>query len=163
MKNKILVLLFLGVISLSACLKDNNTYVDPGKVINEQFTKDSLLMSQFIIDEDIDTSGVVYGILYQILEPGAGNHVYTQNSKITVKYKGRLLNGTVFDETTGGAERNFILGGLIRGWQIGLQKIQKGGKIRLIIPSFYGYGSTPRNGIPANSVLDFEIELTNVE
>jgi len=155
-------LIFLGIIGLSGCLKNDNVEIDTGKQIQEQYTKDSILMSQFILDEAIDTSGVRAGVLYQIIEPGTGNHVYTANSKVTVKYQGRLLNGTVFDETEETA-RIFTLGELIGGWQIGLQLIQPGGKIRLIVPSYYGYGTTPKADIPANSVLDFDIELIEVE
>jgi len=32
-------------------------------------------------------------------------------------------------------------------------------RIRLIIPSALGYGSVAQSGIPANSVLDFTIDL----
>ncbi len=161
MKKSFWILFFTGVIALSGCLKSNNLEIDTGKQIQEQFTKDSVLMSQFIVAEGIDTSGVKFGVLYQIIEPGDGEQV-NDNSVIKVKYEGRLLNGTVFDKT-GETPQIFSLGGLIPGWRIGIPLIRKGGKIRLIIPSYYGYGSTPRNGIPANSVLDFDIELVKEE
>ena len=40
--------------------------------------------------------------------------------------------------------------------------IQKGGKIRLLIPSGYAYGSQAQTQIPGNSILDFTIELIDV-
>jgi FKBP-type peptidyl-prolyl cis-trans isomerase FkpA len=52
---------------------------------------------------------------------------------------------------------------LIIGWQIGIPYIQKGGKIRLLIPSYYGYGNRAAGSIPANSILDFTITLSNVQ
>ncbi|MNL47460.1 FKBP-type peptidyl-prolyl cis-trans isomerase FkpA precursor [compost metagenome] len=77
-------------------------------------------------------------------------------------YAGRVLGETkTFDSATGNT-RPFTLGGLIAGWQIGIPYIQKGGKIRLFIPSQYAYGNSAMPGIPANSVLDFNIELTEV-
>lgn len=163
MKKSFWILIFAGIIGLSGCLKNNDVEIDTEAQIREQYqyTKDSLLMSQFIVDEEIDTSGVKFGVLYEIIEPGTGSYVYTPNSKVTVKYKGRLLNGTVFDQSE--TEKTFILGELIGGWQIGLQLVQQGGKIRLIVPSYYGYGASSKGIIPANSVLDFDIELTKVE
>lgn len=161
MKKSYWFLIFLGIIGLSGCLKNDNVEIDNSKQIFEQYTKDSVLMSNFIVDKAIDTSGVTYGILYQIIEPGNGEQV-NDNSVIKVKYEGRLLNGTVFDKTEESA-RVFSLRELIPGWRIGIPLIRKGGKIRLIVPSYYGYGTTPRTGIPANSVLDFDIELVKEE
>lgn len=162
MKKSFWFLLFLITVGLSACLKDKNAPLDSDKKIREQYTKDSLLMSDFIVDNNIDTSGSKYGILYQIKEPGTGQHVYTVNSRVKVKYEGRLLNGTVFDKTKEDAVP-FTLGNLIPGWYYGIPLIQKGGKIRLIVPSYYAYGTSQNGSIPANSVLDFDIELIDVE
>ena len=57
---------------------------------------------------------------------------------------------------------SFNLLELIQGWQKGLPLVKKGGKIKLIIPPSLGYGATPQQGIPANSVLVFDIELVGV-
>jgi FKBP-type peptidyl-prolyl cis-trans isomerase FkpA len=162
MKKYFFLFALLGTVVLSACLKNDDSQLDDDKKIREQFTKDSILMSNFIVAEGIDTSGVRGGLLYEIITPGTGNHVYNANSQVTVKYEGRLLNGTVFDKTTNDAV-TFRLGQLVSGWQIGIPLIQKGGKIRLIVPSYYGYGTATQAKIPANSVLDFDIELIDVK
>ncbi|HET8828665.1 MAG TPA: FKBP-type peptidyl-prolyl cis-trans isomerase, partial [Pelobium sp.] len=73
---------------------------------------------------------------------------------------GKLLGGASFDQ---GESKQFLLGNLIAGWRLGIPKIRTGGKIRLIIPSGYGYGDVAKQGIPANSILDFEIELKEIE
>ncbi|XHR93659.1 FKBP-type peptidyl-prolyl cis-trans isomerase [Mucilaginibacter sp. UC70_90] len=63
---------------------------------------------------------------------------------------------------------SFILpiywGGVIKGWQLGIPQIKPGGKVRLLIPSRYAYGPYAQDSIhlPANSVLDFQIQLYNV-
>ena len=85
----------------------------------------------------------------------------TPSNIITVKYKGYLLDGTVFDQNTTGVD--FRLGSLIRGWQIGFQKFKKGGKGKLLIPSALGYGSAAQGNIPKNSVLIFDVELVDIK
>ena len=59
-------------------------------------------------------------------------------------------------------QTGWTLGSLIPGWQIGLPLIQKGGEIKLIVPSSlaYGCGSGP---LPPNSVLYFDIHLVDVQ
>jgi len=39
--------------------------------------------------------------------------------------------------------------------------VPTGSKVKLIIPPEKGYGSAARTGIPANSVLVFDIELAS--
>ena len=147
----ILLIAFLG---FSACKKDN--YIDP----REQFGRDTISINQFIEGNNIDAIKDPYGVYYQIVEPGTGTVTPNASYIVTVKYTGRLLNGTVFDQSD---SLRYPLAGLIAGWQIGVPKIKEGGKVRLLIPSYYGYGSNANGGIPANSVLDFDIELKKVE
>ncbi len=99
---------------------------------------------------------------YQILNPGTGA-TPTDLSKVFVAYTGKLLNGTVFDAQPNAGATGWQLGGLIDGWRIGLPLIKKGGKIRLVIPSAYGYGCKTQGSIPSNSVLYFEIDLIDVQ
>jgi FKBP-type peptidyl-prolyl cis-trans isomerase FkpA len=102
------------------------------------------------------------GVYYQVINQGSGA-VPTTGSRVDVKYTGKLLNGTVFDSQTNSSMTGWILGNLIPGWQIGIPLIQKGGYIKLIIPSSLCYGCNGSGPIPANSVLYFEIELTDVQ
>ena len=101
------------------------------------------------------------GIYYQIIDAGTGA-TPAPTSVLTVNYTGKFLNGTTFDQTTT-SPAQFPLNGVIEGWQIGLPLIKKGGKIRLLIPSAYGYGCNDYQSIPGNSVLDFYIELLDVK
>jgi FKBP-type peptidyl-prolyl cis-trans isomerase FkpA len=83
-----------------------------------------------------------------------------------VKYKGQLTNGNVFDQTT--TPVSFNLGSLIEAWKKGIPMIKPGGKIKLYCPPSLAYGSqvirdnAGNTVIPANSILIFEVELTNV-
>lgn len=102
------------------------------------------------------------GIYYEIINPGSGE-TPTRNSAITVKYTGKLLNETIFDQGSNESKEPWALNSLIEGWQIGIPLIKKGGRIKLIIPSAYAYGCNGSNPIPPNSVLFFDISLIDVK
>lgn len=99
------------------------------------------------------------GIYYQIVNPGSGA-TPTKESTITVGYTGKLLNGNTFDQSTGYTHK---LNDLIEGWQIGIPLIKKGGRVKLIIPSAYGYGCNENQGIPSNSILYFDVSLIDTQ
>lgn len=156
-KLKHIALLIFLTGCLAACKKDNNvdTFDYEG-----QFRTDTTAIRAFIVANHINAKkNENYGIFYEIQAPGSGSLVYTAYTQITANYKGRLLNGTGFDSTAVDKPLKQQLGGLIAGWQIGVPLIQKGGKIRLFIPSYYGYGNKSNSAVPANSVLDFTIDL----
>ncbi|WP_291404444.1 FKBP-type peptidyl-prolyl cis-trans isomerase [Daejeonella sp.] len=154
--NKILILSFIMALTLGSCSKNDD--FDPAK----QAELDEALIVKFIADNKITATKHSSGVYYQILSPGTGSVIYNANTVVTAKYTGRLLNGSIFDQTTTQIP-SFALGKVIVGWQIGVPLIQKGGKIRILIPSQYGYGRNVAGTIPANSVLDFDIELTDVK
>lgn len=100
------------------------------------------------------------GLHYQVVNQGSGP-TPTYSSKVYVTYTGKRLDGSVFDQAT--SPVGFTLGGLIEGWQIGLQLIQKGGSIRLIVPSSLAYGCLGSGPITPNSILYFDIHLVDVQ
>lgn len=156
MKIRSLFLLFaLLFIACNSCKKD--TAVDPQK----QLAADEVLIKGFLAKNSITALRHESGVYYQIIDSGDdGILVYTANTNITAYYTGKLLKGNVFDKTSN-TPITFKLAQVIQGWQIGIPLIQKGGKIRLFIPSGYGYGPSGSGPIPANAVLDFDIELVN--
>ncbi len=106
------------------------------------------------------------GMYYTIDVAGSGSSA-SACSVVGVKYKGQLTNGTVFDQTT--TPVTFSLSNLIEAWKKGIPMIKPGGKIKLYCPPTLAYGSqavkdpvTNNTIIPANSILIFEVELTNV-
>jgi len=101
------------------------------------------------------------GLYYQVTNPGSGP-TPTSGSRVFIKYTGKLLNGTVFDQQTTNPV-SYGLSGMIQGFQIGLPLIQKGGTIKLIVPSSLGYGCNGFGSVPPNSILYFEVELTDVQ
>ena len=102
------------------------------------------------------------GLQYKIIE--AGNDVKPgPQDTVWVRYKGSLLDGTVFDQVAEDAEPiRLTLNRVVAGWTEGLQLIGEGGKIDLFIPSDLGYGEQGNQTIPGNSALIFNVELTKV-
>lgn len=145
------------VIVIDLALLDLNNRVEADNyVINKFITANSLQMT-------LDPSRV----RYSISAVGTGKETVLETSTIKAKYTGRLLDGTVFDSSTDGAD--FRLDEVVAGWtKIIPGKIGVGGKIRLLIPSDLGYGKSSQsdgNGqviIPGNSCLDFDIEIISV-
>ncbi len=128
----------------------------------DQVQVDQQLIEDYLEANQIDAERHSSGLYYIIEEPGSGGSPNI-NSEVLVRYKGYLLDGTVFDQTPGSDSRTFFLRQVIQGWQIAIPLLEKGGKGTFFIPSWLGYGWQPQPGIPANSVLIFETELINFQ
>ena len=103
------------------------------------------------------------GLQYIIEEAGNEVKATAPQDTIWAKYCGKLLDGTVFDETPEDSEpRQFTLGGVIPGWTEGMKLVGEGGKIKLFIPAELAYGERGNRSIEPNSVLQFDVEITKV-
>ena len=106
------------------------------------------------------------GLRYKILQKGNGKKA-TKGAKVSVHYKGQLLDGTVFDSSYKRKEPiEFALGvgQVISGWDEGIQLLQVGDKARFVIPSDLAYGSAGAGGvIPADATLIFDVELMDIK
>ena len=73
--------------------------------------------------------------------------------------------GTQVQTSIGGSPFPFVLGAgqVIAGWDQGVPGMKVGGRRELVIPPSLGYGSTAKQGIPANSTLIFDIDLLSVQ
>lgn len=120
--------------------------------------EDDATMQKYISDNGITATKHASGMYYQIIEPGTGA-TPTINSTVKANYTGKYTNNSSFDSGVA----SFPLNGVIVGWQIGIPLIKQGGKIKLIIPPYLGYGCSDYRGIPGNSVLVFDVELLEVK
>ena len=103
------------------------------------------------------------GLQYKIIEAGNPDLKPGPADTVKVRYKGTLLDGTVFDETKEDADpATLILNRVIKGWQEGLQLVGEGGKIQLVIPADLGYGERGTQGIEPNSTLLFDVDVVEV-
>lgn len=192
------LLMTIALVSLffASCMKD-----DDSPVFDEyaQYKADSIALRGYVAKNFPEA---VYhnetGIWYEILTEGQGDYEYkivdTLNGKFlkffpAVKYVGKLLNGTTFDQTDAGKIDTFEIrtntayqypfaSSIIPAWtfafapeKIGEVKLggltekglQKGSKVHIMAPSRYGYGNRAVGPIPANSPLDFVIEVVDIK
>lgn len=138
------------------------------QVEEKQKPIDDKLIQQYLQQNNLPTAQkTAAGTYYIITEAGAGAKPQPGQT-VSVRYKGSLLDGKVFDasERHGGTPFDFVLGQgqVIPGWDEGIAQLPKGSKATLLIPSGQGYGSRGTGGdIPPNAVLRFDVELVDVK
>ncbi|WP_437921035.1 FKBP-type peptidyl-prolyl cis-trans isomerase [Sphingobacterium sp. LRF_L2] len=202
---KLLKFLFVFAIALAgfaSCSKTDD--FDYEKAVEEERIKDSLnnvrikkLIAEqapelkAFADEHL-TNGILHdstGIWYEVIAAGddasydySVSNGYVVAPTLSVKYKGTLLNGNIFDEKT--EDVKLSLANVIRSWQLlilpktlrfngynyqlgGLTTngFKKGAKLKLVTPSPYAYDTSASTDgkIPANSPLYFEIEISEIK
>ncbi|MDG1894880.1 MAG: FKBP-type peptidyl-prolyl cis-trans isomerase [Fuerstiella sp.] len=124
------------------------------------------------LDDNAKKKGVKQtksGLQYLVLREGTGEKPTTK-STVSTHYRGKLINGNVFDESYKGvapteADRpvSFGVTQVIAGWTEALQLMKVGAKYRLFIPPELAYGERGQSSIPPNSLLIFEIELVSIK
>ncbi|RZK49712.1 MAG: hypothetical protein EOO99_05000 [Pedobacter sp.] len=123
---------------------------------------DDRFIRQFITDKGLTGFTKLPSRVYRNISTLGTGEAIKLNQILTVKYKGRLLDGTVFDES-GADDLEQPLHQLIRGWRYALVGIPVGTKMRVLIPSDIAYGGSAVGAVPANSILDFDIEIVKAE
>lgn len=181
-----LVALF-AVASFSGCIKESEPYdlelqygLDKDRI--EAYNAQNFPGAIFHEVEDgigiwyqVETSGTPGDYQYKLI--GEGENKLIEAPIIKVRYVGKLLDGTVFDknETESGVELR--LARLITAWRImflprtidGAQiggvlpyGLHPGAKVRFVAPSIFGYANSSQKNIPANSPLEYTVEVLDV-
>lgn len=104
------------------------------------------------------------GLSY-IIEAQGEAPTATDTSTVVVNYVGKLVDGTVFDQSPEGQPATFGAGQVIPGFREGLKMLGKGGKATLYIPGNLAYGENgvPQAGIGPNAMLIFEVEVVDIK
>lgn len=125
---------------------------------------DEAIIQKAILEKQTDAINFKKGLYYTLMKSSTKPELVRITDTVTIFYKGYIM-GTdkVFDQTTN-EPRVFPLGRLIKGWQIGLEDLHVGEKVKLLIPSGLAYSIRTRSSIiPPNSILVFEIELVETK
>jgi len=152
LKTLTVIVLFATSLVLFSCKKDDEAA--------KQAEIDEQIILDYLAEKEIDAQRHESGLYYLILREGSGVQP-SDFSSVEVYYKGYFPSGNIFDQTTQGSLVLF-LPDMIRGWQIGIPLLKKGGKGLFLIPSGLGYGKNGSFLIPPNKVLIFEVDLVDV-
>jgi len=103
------------------------------------------------------------GICYKVLKEGRGPKA-PENQRLRFNYEGRLLDGTVFDNSFGGNGIINLPVNLMKGVGYALTMMNVGSRYVFYIPSYYAFGSTgsPQLNIPGDAIVVYEIELYEI-
>ncbi len=156
MMRNALAIIFAALV-LIRCKKKNDSGCSPVSPASEAGQMAAFCIAQGIM-YTVDTNG----IYYQIINQGAGS-TPNLNSTVTVTYTTSTLDGTLIEDKST-TPVTVPLNQFIEGWRIAIPYLQKGGHMKMVVPSSLAYGCTGIPGtIPPNTPLYFDIVLVNVE
>ena len=116
--------------------------------------------------ENRDKEGVQVtdtGLQYKVVVMGDGAKP-AASDKVTVHYRGTLLNGEEFDSSySRNQPTSFQLDQVIPGWTEGVALMPVGSKFMFFIPPGLAYGPNGGGPIGPNATLIFEVELLSID
>lgn len=127
--------------------------------VNNPQDEDDII--EYINENNLVAEKTNSGVYYIIETIGDGDAV-TENSSVTINYKGYFLNGTIFDESSeGGTSLN--LQNTIPGFSEGTALFNVGGKGTILLTPELAYGENGSAVILPNTVVIFDIEVLSLD
>jgi len=139
----------------------------------QQMPVDDKILQDYFTKNNIKATKTASGLYYVINKPGKGDNAKA-GQLVSMNYIGKTIDGKQFDANV---DENFQplkdkqlftfplgQGRVIKGWDEGVQLLNKGSKATLYVPSPLGYG--PRGAgadIPPNTVLVFNVEVVDIK
>ena len=154
--------------------KSSQTVLDDYKPqIIEKYKQDAQIISQKRAEEQIEyldnfstAKGVKVldnGSMIRLAKKGKGRPAKA-DSKVTVNYEGKLIDGTKFDSSYDRKEPfTTKLTDVIPCWTKALQQMRPASKATVVCPADTAYGNRPVGVIPPNSALVFTVELISID
>ena len=131
------------------------------------------IIKNWSLESSLQSANTSY-IVVHVLKEGTGSGCPMYTDSVRVHYKGRLIestsypNGYEFDSTWGkssstatAAPAQLLVSGMVDGFTTALQNMHIGDEWEVYIPWTLGYGTTAHNGIPAYSILIFDMQLVS--
>lgn len=158
----------LGIVALSSCLSSEeanwNEYAD-WREANEAFIAEKEATGDYTrVTFECNDKLYILMRYRQDPTPNLGNLMPKSTSTVQTKYEGRLIDGTVFDNSYSFTDSvtTFQVNKTITGWVMALERMHVYDEVEIIIPYAAGYGSGESNTIPPYSTLVFDIKLTDI-
>lgn len=132
--------------------------------VSELKDKDSVSLMQHLGTLK-DVKKTASGLRYVVTKKMDGRQA-VKGDNVSLRYKGYLLNGEVFDGNTDNSRPPFDFklgtGQVIQGWDEGVALMKEGEEFTFIIPWSLAYGERGTGPIPAYSSLIFEVKLIKI-
>lgn len=182
--SQVSILVLIGlVVAFSSCEPTNPYNIGPQYDVAGNLAIDSAKIVNYLDTAKIDSLYRIYdptGVVIIVQEegensrPNNGNIIYTDytgslmadGSVFDTNDAQVAINNDIFEETRKYELFNFVLGSgtVIPGWDIAFKRLRSGSKARIIIPSPFGYQDQEKKvGIPANSVLIFDVDFRGLD
>lgn len=131
-----------------------------------QLAADNAAKGKLFLKSNAEQHGIVIqtsGLQYRVLKAGTGETA-TQQSNVTVHYRGTTVDGREFDSSYArGTPMIFQANRVIPGWAEALLLMKEGAKWQLFIPEYLAYGERGAgSAIGPRETLIFEVELLKV-
>ena len=160
----------LSIMGMASCSGNSTSSEETTDMVTSADSieiKDNLTLGREFLAENAKNDSVVQtksGLQYMVLTEGTGIKPVATDT-VTVHYTGKLIDGTVFDNSVErGEPATFPLDKVIPGWTEGLQLMSEGSHYRLFIPSELAYGSKGAGDkILPNATLIFDVWLIGVD
>ena len=104
-----------------------------------------------------------YGLYYKVVKEGKGPKA-PDDHRLRFNYEGRLLDGTVFDNSFGGDGVITLAPNVLRGLGLGLMMMSPGSRYIFYLPSNLAFGPDGNSqlNIPGNAIVVYEVVLYEI-
>jgi FKBP-type peptidyl-prolyl cis-trans isomerase len=139
-------------------------FVKPNRILMKASVANSKMGYAFL-DENQHKPGVVKlksGLQYKVIKAGTGTKPKDEDI-VQCQYRGTLIDGTVFEESTAGKPANIKVAPLAPGLKEAIKLMPVGSKWEVYIPSELGFGSAgkpPKVG--PDAVLVYNLEVSGI-
>jgi FKBP-type peptidyl-prolyl cis-trans isomerase len=132
---------------------------------NLKIKEDFVIMTESGAEAELPQN--VSGLRVELLQYGNGDRQVKNGDYILIRYEGRLSDGTLFATNMGKSEPLGVYigkGETIPGWEKGLLGMRVNEKRKLVVSPEMAYGKngSPKDGVPADTTLIYEIHLLNI-
>ncbi len=123
--------------------------------------QDSLSLKSYFESKNIKAT-LIADDLYYSANQSKKNVLPKKNDFVKINYKGMLLNGKVFDQSTEPTVFQVGFGQVLEGWDIGIEYLPVGSKSMLYVPAALAFGERGAGDVPANQPVMYEIEVLQI-